>query len=474
MQNRFGKKVPDVRVILVVGILFAVVFLWKIWPRCASQAPCTCQSQVAGNLPVPTGRPLTAGNLEQEMPQFMSDMSFSLVLGSNNATSKVSTTRISAAGDRFFRREAPSNLEWGRKELFIKNQSDNWILNLFNKSGVHYESLSPQVMVKLPISFKPSDFKGELLLGDEVKFFGENNAQKSIEGKNVIYELKSSDSKLRLKVDLSSDKPLRIDVVNDSNPLMSYSVIYEAFERRVKFQPDLFQVPSGFFIRDWDLKAQKQEKYLGWSGEDPALLNYYLRPDPQALVAAFEKLPSTGIPEMRLPFIELAAAILKREPSVITPFVRLAKQSIPDLQIWAALALRGCRSEECLKVLRTNPFGFVDEGFKGFIAVADNVQDQSKQRANIRTSVDESLAHFIVFGDKDSLGKVITFLDSRIELSGEGSQAAVKPLSLDSAPPGIVGLIKQFAAADSTVKEYLRSRQEAKSRSAAEILNLLS
>lgn len=471
MKTNFGRRRLDLRILLPLGLMCVIAILWMIWPRCASQAPCSCTNQVAANLPFQSGIVPSSQGGEADIPQFMSDIAFSVVMNNRAPTSGASTTRVVSAGEKFFRQESSPRLDWGKRELVIKSQKDNWIINLFNRDALHYESIVQPTTVKVPIFYQGTNFNGDLLVGEEIKFFTENNAQKTIESNNAVYELKIPDGQLRLVVDLATDKPIKIDVINQSSPFKSYSVKYITFERRAPFNPQLFQVPSGLIIREWDLKGERQTSYEGWKSEDPALLNYYLKPDPQTLLTVFERLPTKGIPEMRLPFIELAAAILKRESSVILPFVRVAKQSVPDLQIWAALALRGCRSEECLKVLKTNPFGFVDEGFKEFVAVAEDVKQQSNQPATRRSSIDDIIANFIVFGDKDSLGKVITFLDSRIELSGEGREASGRPASLDSAPPGIVELIKQIATVDPTVKAYLKSRQEAKSKSAAEILN---
>ncbi len=473
MKTNFGRRRLDVRIILTTGFVFALALLWMIWPRCASQAPCSCPNQVVANVAATQpGMPLSQDE-QDESPQFMSDITLSVVMNNRGPTSGASTTRVVTAGEKFLRRESPPRLDWGKREVVIKNRKDNWIINLFNRDALHYESVAQPTTVKVPVYFQGENVKGELLVGEEIKFFSENNAQKTIEGKEVLYELKIPDGKLKLAVDLATDKPLRIDVINEAVPVRSYSVTYGVFERRIPFDPQMFQVPRGVLVREWDLKVEKPGSYEGWKSEDPALLNYYLKPEPQVLLTAFEKLTNTGTPEVRQPLIELAAAILKREPTLITSFVRVAKQSNPEYQIWAALALRSCKTQDCLNVLKTNPFGFVEEGFSAFVQAGERSEVPGGRSVIRAQSVDQSLAEFIVSGDKESLAKVITFLDSRIEMSGSGDQAVAKPLSLDSAPPGIVDLIKKFASADPTVKAFLQSKQQAKSRSSAEILKMM-
>ena len=87
--------------------------------------------------------------------------------------------------------------------------------------------------------------------------------------------------------------------------------------------------------------------------------------------------------------------------------------------------------------------------------------------------VDRKLAEFVISGDKDSLSKVLSYLDGRIDLKSEGGKVATNLLSLDSAPPGMVDVIIKLAKADPTVKTFLETKSQAKSRSAAEILQRL-
>jgi len=239
----------------------------------------------------------------------------------------------------------------------------------------------------------------------------------------------------------------------------------------VDFKPEVFQVPSGIEVRELTMTAEKKSSYEGWASEEPRLVNYYLKPDPQVLLEVFQSIQSDKIYAIRMPLIELSAAILKKEPKLIPAFIDAAKQAAPPSRVWAALALRGCEIQQCQQVLASNPFDFEAEGMAQFLKFAD--AKDTRQRRLFRGSLDKHLAQFIVTGDKGSLDQVITFLDSRVNVTEGGQRDSWKPAPISSAPPGVVDIILKLGEGDPSIREFLQEKKKARSKSASEILQLL-
>ena len=157
------------------------------------------------------------------------------------------------SGNRYARVEEAPDLRSHIHGLYIVNEPDAWLINLYDKSGKHILDTGPTTNAHIPI-FPPewgtNEFR-ELEYGREVSFFTKSHAAPSagevIKGvATERYKVTAGGGAAILWVGLKSKVPVRIHITNGERKMTLEYLDYED----VPFDASLFQPPPGIRIQN--------------------------------------------------------------------------------------------------------------------------------------------------------------------------------------------------------------------------------
>jgi len=194
--------------------------------------------------------------LGQQLPKTMTKVSTRVIEPAPAQGSFVAEPRtIWRAGTKYARIAESPDPENHIHGLVIINEPDVWMVNLFDKSAKHITDPGPVLDVHLPV-FEPAEGAktklDDLEIGRELEFFAKNSAKESagevLEGRaSTRHEITINDDKVMLWTDVKSGKPLRVRLVRGSQ---TQTIAYLAYEDELRFDPSLFQPPSGITMQD--------------------------------------------------------------------------------------------------------------------------------------------------------------------------------------------------------------------------------
>lgn len=317
--------------------------------------------------------------------------------------------RYLQAGDLYARRESSPNYSLGRQELVVRNEEDQWIANLFTKSARHMNFAGPMMSRGYPIP--AIGFKGLLNFGEEIQFFIRNNATQKIEGGQEVYSLSSDNGLLNLFVDIETKTPRRLEykgqgVVTELN-ISKYNSSH-------KFDKEMFTLPKD--IRVLEIGAnQTPVQFRRWLDEDPRILGYYKSPNSEMILDVLKEIKWQHSFNSRVYLGSFFGSIMSKRPELIKEVMQIAKNSEPEVQLIVANALRSCRSEECLRELRSNPFSFSQEGIQKFSEIAE----KEAQGSDVIRGPDGLVASFLVSGDMEHVNGLLKLFDEQMVRQGE-------------------------------------------------------
>ncbi len=145
------------------------------------------------------------------------------------------------------------------QQLMIVNEPDVWLLELMSKRGKHIVDPGPKYEIHVRMFDPGLKELGSLEYGNEVEFFKAHKAKESegpaINGKPTTrLDLALEGYQLGLFVDKARNVPLRIAVTLPNKK--SYSLEYMVYET-LKFDPELFKLPSGFQLEEQKIERPK-------------------------------------------------------------------------------------------------------------------------------------------------------------------------------------------------------------------------
>lgn len=158
------------------------------------------------------------------------------------------------AGTKYARVAEPPDAQNHVEALIIINEPEAWMINLVDMSGKHIVDPGPSLDVHLPIfqDISVSTKVKDLEFGRELEFFSKNGAQGS-EGEPINgmaterYDITIENSKIVLRTDVKSKKPLRVSLVEGGQ---TKTIEYLSYDDDLAFNPLLFQPPAGILIQN--------------------------------------------------------------------------------------------------------------------------------------------------------------------------------------------------------------------------------
>lgn len=159
------------------------------------------------------------------------------------------------AGTKYARVAETSDSQNHIHGLFIVNEPDAWLVNLYDKSGRHIIDPGPSLVARLPLFQKQTGAMSrlnDLEFGMELDFFvrskAEHSAGEIINGNpSERYHLLIGEAKLLLWVEPKTQKPLRVSLIEGKQ---SQTYQYLAYDNKLLFDAALFEPPSDVKLQE--------------------------------------------------------------------------------------------------------------------------------------------------------------------------------------------------------------------------------
>lgn len=317
--------------------------------------------------------------------------------------------RYYQAGDFYGRRELSPNYFLGQQEVILRNKQDQWIVNLFTKSARHMDFAGPTLTKALPMPTR--GYAGILNFGEEIQFFVRNNAKQEIVGEEEIYTLSSQGENLTLVVSTKTKLPVRLEYSGDG---IVTKLNISKYDTSKRFNEQLFAVPKDLQVLEIG-SNQLPLRFRRWLDEDPRILGYYRSSNSEDILNIIKDLRWSPSLPGRSYLGNFFGLVMEKQPDLLREILKITKDKEPEVQLLIANGLRWCRNDECAKALKSNPFGFSDEGIHKFAEIPSRVRQAGVPVA----SPDGMLSEFLVTGDTKSLMELIDFFDKQLEVQGK-------------------------------------------------------
>lgn len=360
------------------------------------------------------------------------------------------------AGDKYLAVLESPDYGNGIHGMTITHQPDNWLVNLFTKTAKHIVDQSESQVVHAAIfSFVQSEEVQKLEFGNEIAYFSSRgvlplDAGKVREVDADRYELEVDGSPLRLIVDRKKQVPLRLEL-NEPDGLTA--IEYRSYDKAAKFDPAVFRIPAHIATEEAEPPASPEgASKNAWVGD--FLTHYYEHPEPGKIVESLRALSDDFDLRNATPFSSFYAEVMRKSPAQVQGWTEAAKPLSSDFRLFMYLTLRQCGSDACLSTLKSNPYGFEQEGMREFTAVKPPTAESIP--LDSPPSLDFLWGHFMASGSETAARRISKLVAEKWPLVEAKSIDNQEMLVVGAARWSLISNAKQHQAVRTVLEEESR------------------